>query len=407
LNTRSSSRLYDRNFFLALVCQTCFVAANTLMAHYARWIEFLGGDLGQVGMVMGAGATVGLVLRPWMAQWINRLGARMMWAIGLGVFGAGSIANLTLVEIGPMIYVVRSSLVLGAAIVFASGLTYITQSTPQHRRTEAIGIFGIGGFMGMLIGPFIGDLFLADRDRGNFALLFCVAAMANLLPAIGMYFLRPTTSERTNSSVRLKDFVLTTRRHWPGTILLVDLAFGVCMAGPFVFVASFIDQASLQIEGVSIIGLFFLFYASTGIVLRLTLRRLPERIGSRKVLLAGMLFMSAGMFSFAIVDAANTWLMIVPALLTGAGHGLMFHTMTSLTLENYPLAVRGSGSALALMMLDLGTIFGAPVLGMIGERFGFSMLFSAIGCFTLVVAATYTASCASAFDINQDTEAAL
>jgi hypothetical protein len=33
---------------------------------------------------------------------------------------------------------------------------------------------------------------------------------------------------------------------------------------------------------------------------------------------------------------------------------------------------------------------------MIGERFGFSMLFSAIGCFTLVVAATYTASCASA-----------
>ena len=77
-------------------------------------------------------------------------------------------------------------------------------------------------------------------------------------------------------------------------ILLVDLAFGVCMAGPFVFVASFIDQASLQIEGVSVIGLFFLFYAGTGISLRLTLRRLPERIGTRKVLLAGMLFMAAG-----------------------------------------------------------------------------------------------------------------
>jgi len=317
-----------------------------------------------------------------------------MWAFGLCVFGIGSFANLTIHDVGPMIYVVRSSLVLGAAIVFASSLTYITQSTPEHRRTEAIGMFGIGGFLGMLMGPLIGDLFLADRERGNFTLLFVVAAIANLLPAIGLYFLRPTSSERTNSSVRLADFVTTTREYWPGMILLVDLAFGVCMAGPFVFVASFIDQASLRIVGVSVIGLFFLFYASTGIMLRLTLRRLPERIGNRKVLLAGMLLMSAGMFCFALVDAKHTWMIIFPAMLTGAGHGLMFHTMTSLTLDKFPSAVRGSGSALALMMLDLGTIVGAPVLGLIGERYGFPTLFAAIGVFSLVVGATYVASSA-------------
>lgn len=372
------------------------------MAHYARWIEFLGGDLRQVGLVMGFGATVGLVLRPWMAQWINRIGARTMWTLGLAVFAVGSLTNLAIDDVGPLIYVVRSSLILGAAIVFASGLTYITQSTPPHRRTEAIGIFGIGGFLGMLIGPFIGDLFLADRERGNFMLLFVVASIANLLPAIGVYFLRPTDGERTKSSTRFKHFITTTRRHWPGMILLVDLAFGVCMAGPFVFVASFIDQAALKIDGVSVIGLFFLFYAGTGIVLRLTLRRLPDQIGSRKVLLAGMLLMSAGMFSFVLVDAANTWRIIVPALLTGAGHGLMFHTMTSLTLENYPHAVRGSGSALALMMLDLGTIVGAPVLGLIGERLGFPMLFGAIGGFCLVVAAAYFTTSAGAFDIKTD-----
>ncbi len=187
--------------------------------------------------------------------------------------------------------------------------------------------------------------------------------------------------------------------------MLVDLAFGVCIAGPFIFVASFIDQASLKIEGVSVIGLFFLFYAGTGITLRLTLRRLPDRIGSRKVLLAGMLFMSAGMFSFVLVDSAHTWRIVLPGLLTGAGHGLMFHTMTSLTLENYPHAVRGSGSALALMMLDLGTIVGAPVLGLIGESFGFSMLFGTIGGFSLVVAAIYTASCAGVFASKRDSEA--
>ncbi len=83
-----------------------------------------------------------------MAQWINRLGARAMWGIGYVVFGLASILNLVITEIDWVIYVIRGSLVLGTAIVFASGLTYITLTTPGHRRTEAIGIFGIGGLEG-------------------------------------------------------------------------------------------------------------------------------------------------------------------------------------------------------------------------------------------------------------------
>lgn len=388
----SSDRLYDANFLIALLCQSSFVIANTLMAHYARWIEFLGGDLRQVGLIMGAGAMLGLLLRPWMAQWINRLGARGMWVIGYGVFATASLANLSLDDLGLMIYAVRSSLFLGTAIVFASSLTYISQTTPEDRRTEAIGVFGIGGFLGMLVGPLLGDLFLADRERANFAALFVVAASANLLPAIGVYFLRPTRTAGSKSSIRLWDFLSTTYRHWPGMILLVDFAFGICMSGPFIFVASFVDQASLQIEGISVIGLFFACYAGLGITVRLSSRRVPDRIGDGKVLFVGMLFMSAGMFSFALVDADRSWMIIVPALLAGAGHSLAFHTMASLTIEPFPNDVRGTGAALALMMLDLGTFVGAPVLGLIGERFGFSALFGAIGGFCFATALVYAAT---------------
>ena len=164
------------------------------------------------------------------------------------------------------------------------------------------------------------------------------------------------------------------------------------MSGPFIYMASFIDYASLWIEGVSVIGLFFWFYAGLGITVRLSLRQLPDRIGPRKVLLVGMLFMSAGMSCFGLVDAGNAWMIIVPAVLTGIGHGLMFHTMTSLTLERFPTEVRGTGSALAVMMLDLGTIAGAPILGWIGEEYGFAMLFGAIGITCLLTAIAYAAS---------------
>ncbi|MFK8112194.1 MAG: MFS transporter [Rubripirellula sp.] len=387
-----SERLYDRNFLIAFISQTCFVGANTLMAHYSRWIEFLGGDLSQVGWIMGICAALGLLLRPTMAGWINRLGARKTWAFGYTMFAIAAIGNLWIDDIGWVIYAIRSSQVLGAAIVFASGLTYITQSTPTHRRTEAIGIFGIGGFLGMLAGPFLGDLFLLERERANFSMLFVVAAAANLIPLIALAFLRPTESQGIGSSVRVAEFARTIRRHWPGMVVLVDFAFGVCMTAPFVFAASFIDQANLLPEGISVIGVFFLFYAGVAIVVRLSSRRLPDRIGSTRVLYVGIVFMSLGMFCYGLVDAERWWMIVIPAVLSGVGHSLMFHTMTSLTLQTFPSEVRGSGSALALMMLDLGTIAGAPLLGWVGERYGFTVLFASIGLICLGAGAIFAAS---------------
>jgi predicted MFS family arabinose efflux permease len=67
----------------------------------------------------------------------------------------------------------------------------------------------------------------------------------------------------------------------------------------------------------------------------------------------------------------------------------MFHTMTSLTLQSFPLEVRGTGSALGLMMLDAGMLAGAPVLGQIGDRFGYSVMFQALGGFCLLSILAY------------------
>lgn len=390
-------RLYDRNFLFALASQISFVIANTLMAHYARWIDFLGGNIQQVGWITGIGSTLGILFRPWIAQWINRFGARRMWLSGYMLFAGASMSNLLLTDLHPAIYIVRSCLILGAAIVFASGLTYITQTAPEHRRTEAIGLLGAGGFVGMLIGPVLGDLILATeniggaavRDRDGFVTLFVVAALANAFPAVLLLFMRTPSSQGSRRSVSLRDFVSTVRQHWPGVILLVDFVFGICMAAPFIFVASFIDDAALKMGGYSVIGIFFWVYAGSGLTIRITTRKLPDRIGPHKVLLAGLALMSIGMFSFAIVSADLSWLIIVPALLTGLGHGLMFHTMTSLTIAPFPNAVRGTGSALALMMLDLGTLVGAPILGYIGDQVGYAALFSTIGSSCTACLLTY------------------
>jgi MFS family permease len=189
--------------------------------------------------------------------------------------------------------------------------------------------------------------------------------------------------------VRLIDFMRAIRDYWPGSILWVNVAFGVCMCVPFGFLPSFVDAERLTIPGFSPIGLFFLGYAGWGLVLRVGLRRVPDRLGRRKVMLAGMSCMTLGMFAFTIVSAERSWLLVVPALICGSGHALIFHTMTSLAVETFPSDVRGTASSLSLMMMDLGMIGGAPILGQIAQAFGYQWMFAAVGMLCCGVAGLY------------------
>ncbi len=365
------------------------------MAHYARWINFLGGDVRQVGWILGLGSIAGLLFRPWLGQWINRLGARTTWALGYFFFGMGVLGNLFLHHLSWEIYLLRSCLVLGVAFVFSSSLTYVTQTAPVEKRTEAIGILGAGGFVGMLIGPYLGGIILGagDRSRSDFLLLFLVAFVAVMVPLILLAFLRIPVGGRRSAPVRLKDFFQTARRYWPGTILLVNATFGACMTVPFAFLADFIDQTGLSVPGMSEVGLFFLGYAGWGLAVRLGLRRLPDRVGRRRVLLAGLLFMGAGMFFFLLVTPSRGWLLILPGLVCGTGHALAFPTMVSLALDPFPSEVRGTGSALTLMMIDLGLIGGAPIVGLIAGLFGYPWLFTILGLSCFAVAGIYARRC--------------
>ncbi|MHC4877932.1 MAG: MFS transporter [Planctomycetota bacterium] len=387
----SNARLYDRSFCCAFLSQIGFVLANTLMTHYSRWIAFLGADLEQTGFIMGVGAIISVVSRPWIGQWIDRVGARNMWFIGYAVFAAGSLSNLLLVDLTWPVYLCRGLIVLGAAFVFSSSLTYISHHAPIQRRTEAIGTLGIAGFTGMVLGPFIGDVLLSgDRDRVAFETLFFLGGGTLVIPAILLFFVTPLGESLGRNSTSVAEFARTVRRYWPGTIVLVLATFGLCMNVPFVFLARYIDDVGLSIESIPEVTLFFLCYSTCGISIRLGARRVPDRFGRRKVLLLGTVVMGIGMLMFQLVDANHPYLIMVPALLCGGGHGLMYHTCTSLFFEPFPNESRGAGSALSLMVLDIGMIGGAPLLGEIAAHFGYAAMFTAVAATCFAAGALYT-----------------
>lgn len=182
------------------------------------------------------------------------------------------------------------------------------------------------------------------------------------------------------------------------------------MTAPFIFLTTYVDQVPLEIEGLSLVGLFFWCYAGWGVIVRVALRRVPERYGRRKVLLVGVTFMSIGMLCYALVGADRPWMIVVPALLTGTAHALLFHTMTSLTIESFPSEVRGTGTSLALMMMDLGMIAGAPILAQIASHFDFTWMFTTIAVVCFVAGIIYAASSISVWQqrsrMRRDAESA-
>ncbi|MFP6703701.1 MAG: MFS transporter, partial [Planctomycetaceae bacterium] len=106
----------------------------------------------------------------------------------------------------------------------------------------------------------------------------------------------------------------------------------------------------------------------------------------------GTVFMSLGMLSFLLVDSEHAGLIVVPALLCGTGHSLMYHTCTSLFLDTFPPDVRGAGSGLSMIALDLGSIGGAQLLGEVAHRMGYDLLFVIVAGVTLISASVYAIS---------------
>ena len=395
------TRLYDTRFALAFFAMVSFVVANTLLAHFARWVTFLGGDVEDVGWIIGVGSVVSLFFRPWLGHWINRFGACVTWGLGLALFAIGAMGNLALDGLGPAIYILRSATFLGAAFVFASSMTFVTQLAPLARRTEAIGVLGAAGFVGMLTGPLTGDLILSEatRSRGEFTFVFLLAggttALAGILLAIIGWMARPSRAakppSRADRGSGLLSFVRDCRAHWPGTVLFVNFVFGACMTVPFGFLADYIDTVPRTVDGPSAVGVFFLGYGGWALPLRILTRRIPDRLGRRRFLILGLVFEGAGMLAFLFTDPASPWSLLLPGVICGTGHTFIFPTMTSLALDRFPHEVRGSGTALTLMAMDAGTIGLAPVLGMVAAQRGYEDVFVWVGTLCFLAAVIYTA----------------
>ena len=240
---------------------------------------------------------------------------------------------------------------------------------------EIIGTLGTSGFVGFLIGPGLGDWICRGEEiqRAQLNTLFLTAAGLATCSLVAVCW--ATRGKTIRSNRRQPAVIPLVRRYNPGFVLFVAIIVGGGISIPHTFLRTFAAE-----RNISQIGLFFVVYACTAFIARMSARGLYAKYGNRPWIIAGLGLLAVSMALYLVVE--RTWQLAIPAFFAGAGHALLFPAIMAAGSTKFPERYRGLGTTLMLSMYDIGNLIGAPLVGGIlhGARFAglpaYTMMFS-------------------------------
>ncbi len=341
-------------------------------------------------------------------------GRRLIFVLGIVVFTAASLA-CGLATSGEMLIAARVVQGAGAAMMSPATLSIIAATFPPRERGTAIGIWAGVSALALAIGPLVGGL-LTEHASWNW--IFFVNVPIGIL-GIGASFVlidesRDPTHERLDlpglatsavglfsltyglieantygwgsarivgafvlAAVALAAFVVLERRQRAPMLdltlfenrtylgaNLTTLFVSLAMFGVFFFVSLFMQN----ILGYSAVeaGASFLPMTVLIIVVAPIAGKASDRFGSRGLMTAGMLLLSAQLLYFSQLDSDTTFWQLLPGLvLGGVGMSLTMTPSAAAATRAVPVAKAGVGSAVLNACRQVGGSIGIALMGAI------------------------------------------
>ena len=354
---------YGPSFWLCYLANTLLMVAVSLLFRYADFVTHLGGSELNLGLIVGIGMVGAIAMRVFQGIGIDRYGPRLIWLGSLLLFILSLLAHLAITRVdGPAVYLVRIVFTISLAGAFGASITYISLRAPVGRVAEMIGVLGSSGFVGIALGPVLGDwVFRFGVGAQSVSNMFLYAAGLTLLSLI-------CTALATHGQVRhprrrRPPTLGLLRRYHPGPLLLVAAAMGIGISLPFTFLRTYAEH--LQIDQMRT---YFLVYAGVAFAVRIMARRLPDRLGIRPMILTGFAALVMCMLLFLVVR--SEWMLAIPAVMGGVAHAFLFPSVVAGGGAAFPTRYRGLATTLTLAMFDIGNLLGQPMAGGIVEFSG-------------------------------------
>lgn len=346
------SRLVTPQFvLLGSAALAYFLADGMLVPTVPRHVAgpLTGGDTA-VGLVVGAFSLSALVLRPWAGRLVDRHGRAVAMAGG-GVVFAGSVAAYGWAGSVEELAALRLLTGVGDAFFFVGALTAMTDLAPVERRGEAISLFSLSLYVGLAVGPPLGELLFGAAGSTTVWLVAAGSALVAVLLTAAVGETRAETGEADAGVVRLVPRAAVV----PATLLLA-LVWG--MAGFLAFMPLYALDLGLPGAGFLLFG-----FAGIVVVIRGAGARVPDRLGAVRSVRVALLCCTIGLA--LIGGSRSTAGLVAGTAVLGVGIALGTPAIMMLALERAPAGERGAVMGTVSMSIDLATGLGPASFGLV------------------------------------------
>lgn len=363
-----------------------FVGFSALVPVLPLYAEELGATPSQVGLILAFHAVAQLLFLPAWGWVSDRIGRRPVILISLAGT-AGSFWALAAAQSIPAIYAARFLSGFFAASV-GTAQAVVADVTPEEERARGMGMVGAAVGLGMVLGPALGGLVAGLHPRAPFWAVAVLAA-ANFLWAtrrLPETFHPPDRPARLGELARLlvpAPLRLMAAVHdrrialYLVVFLLVFTALGVLESMAPLLLSHRYSVAVLDVSLV-FVCLGAVFVLTQGVLLD----RLVMRFGERRLVVAGLLAMSAGLVAAVFAPVFAVFYPIVACI--GFGMGIAFPTFTSLFSRACESGQQGELLAESQAMAMTGRMAGPIAAGYAVERVSYDAPFLGAAGITLL-----------------------
>ncbi len=353
---------------------TVTVAASLFFVYIGMLIPlvplYIEGPLGSgefgIGLTIAAFAAAAILVRPWIGQFADRYGRRMLIMAGALVAAVGGALYGQVDMLAPLL-VLRALTGVGEAAVFVGAATLIADLSPPERRAESASYFSVAVFGGLGVGPILGEWVLAD-DRYERA--FAIAALFSLGAVLVAFWLpRRVASDDRAGGVAAPRHGLARWFHpaaiWPGIVL-------ACGVAAFISFGAFLPDYARSV-GMGGAGALFAAYSAVTLLVRIFGARLPERLGPRRMVSIALGCVFIGMTILVFIPTIPAlW---VASIVMGLGIAFNYPSLLALVVNRVSDDERAGAVSSFTMFFEIGSVAGGLALGAfaqaVGKQWGF------------------------------------
>jgi EmrB/QacA subfamily drug resistance transporter len=342
----------------------------------------------------------------------ERYGRRRTFVVGLSVFTVGSAGAAMAPGIGALI-AARAVQGVGAAMLIPLTLTLLSAAVSPRRRGMALGAWGAVGGLAIAIGPLVGGA-VVEGASWQWIFWLNVPIGVALLPFAAT---RLTESRGPSNRLDIGGLILASLgllgivlgvvrgndHGWTSVTVLPPMVLGGLLVAAFVawelrarepmLPLGLFRSRAFTLTNLASLLMFFGMFGSIFLLaqflqvvqhyspLQAGLRTLPwtampvliapvagalsDRIGTRPLLVVGLVLQAAGIGWLAVVASPTVgYLTLVPAfVIAGTGMSLFFAPVANAVLSSVRRDQEGIASGANNAIRELGGVFGIAVLG--------------------------------------------